>query len=55
MANLDSTAPIAEKAQHDPHIPWFLTEATIPWATQSTSLAASTSGTKVPTFLVDGT
>jgi len=39
MANNDSTAPTAEKAQHDPHDPWFLTEETTPLVLQSTGEA----------------
>eukprot|EP00982_Pelagococcus_subviridis_P004271 29120-Pelagococcus_subviridis.AAC.6 len=30
-----STAPVAEKLQHDPHIPWFFTGVTAPSALQS--------------------
>ncbi len=32
-----SKAPVVEKAQHDPHCPWFLTGVTAPAAFQSTS------------------
>jgi hypothetical protein len=43
MAYPDSMAPTAEKAQHDPQLPWFLTLATFPLVTQLMSLAASLS------------
>merc|ERR1711862_837405 len=32
-----SMAPVVEKAQHDPHAPWFLTPVTAPFAFQSIS------------------
>ena len=31
-----STEPVVEKAQHDPHCPWFLTPVTAPYYLQST-------------------
>merc|ERR1711908_128663 len=31
-----SMAPVVEKAQHDPHCPWFLTGVTAPLDLQST-------------------
>jgi len=31
-----SNPPTVEKAQHEPQVPWFLTEVTPPLATQST-------------------
>merc|ERR1712227_452595 len=35
--NIDpSTDPVVEKAQHDPHCPWFLTGVTAPLVLQST-------------------
>jgi len=37
ISQADYIAAVAEKAQHDPHCPWFLTAVTFPWATQSTS------------------
>jgi len=33
----DYKTPVAEKAQHDPHPPWFLTLETFPWVVQSTA------------------
>jgi len=33
----DSAEPVEEKAQQDPHDPWFLTGETIPLVTQLTS------------------
>jgi len=35
MNELDSKAPTAEKAQHDPHYPWFFTFWTAPFVLQS--------------------
>jgi len=35
MALTPSMAPTVEKAQHDPHCPWFLTAETAPLAFQS--------------------
>lgn len=41
IAIADSIAPTAEKAQQEPHIPWFLTFCTTPCFSQSTSLSSS--------------
>jgi hypothetical protein len=35
MAFKPSKAPTVEKAQHDPHYPWFLTSETAPLVLQS--------------------
>jgi len=35
-----STEPVVEKAQHEPHRPWFFTGVTAPFATQSTAVGA---------------
>lgn len=46
IALMPSTAPMAEKAQQEPHMPWFLTSLTAPSSRQSTAegrLSASTS------------
>jgi len=37
MAFKDSEEATVEKAQQDPHCPWFLTAWTFPWVTQLTS------------------
>jgi len=36
IAEMDSIAPVAEKDQHAPHCPWFLTAETSPLDLQST-------------------
>ena len=35
--------PVVEKAQHEPHCPWFFTGVTAPLATQSTESAVADS------------
>jgi len=37
IAALDSVEATVEKAQHDPHDPWFLTSVTFPLSTQLTA------------------
>ena len=39
--NAPSTEPVVEKAQHEPHWPWFFTGVTAPLATQSTASAVA--------------
>jgi len=39
MNDKDSNAATAEKAQHDPHCPWFLTLCTAPFVLQSTAFS----------------
>jgi len=36
-----SSEPVVEKAQHDPHCPWFLMPVTAPYALQSTDAGKS--------------
>lgn len=43
MKQNPSKAPVVEKAQHDPHIPWFFTAVTAPCALQSTDDGTSLS------------
>ena len=38
--NIDSIAAMVEKAQHDSHLPWCLTEVVMPFKAQSTSFDA---------------
>lgn len=40
MAEQASNDPVVEKAQHDPHCPWFLTAETSPFVVQSTEAGA---------------
>merc|ERR1712227_291679 len=48
--NIDpSTDPVVEKAQHDPHCPWFLTGVTAPLVLQSTS-SAKLDSSRILTF-----
>jgi len=46
-----SNEPVVEKAQHDPHCPWFLTGVTAPAVTQLTeagkALISSVVGSKI--------
>ncbi len=41
MNSAPSTAPVAEKAQHDPQNPWSLTGVTAPLVLQSTEVGIS--------------
>ena len=38
IAAAPSTAPVVEKDQQEPHLPWFFTSDTAPRSTQSTDL-----------------
>jgi len=38
-----SNDPVVEKAQHDPHCPWFFTPVTAPFVLQSTVVGGSIS------------
>jgi len=44
MATAPSTAPVVEKAQHEPHWPWSLMGVTAPLLRQSTESGAVNSG-----------
>ena len=39
-----SMLPLTEKAQQEPHMPWFLTSVTAPWSLQSKASGRSMSG-----------
>ena len=41
MNSAPSTAPVVEKAQHDPHCPWSFTGVTAPLVVQSTEAGIS--------------
>jgi hypothetical protein len=41
MKEIPSTEPVVEKAQHEPHWPWFLTGVTAPFADQSTDVGSA--------------
>ena len=43
MKLMPSTAPVVEKAQHEPHWPWFFGGVTAPSSTQSISGGGATS------------
>ena len=45
MALMPSTAPMAEKAQQLPHMPWFFTPVTAPCLRQSTAAGSESAST----------